>query len=634
MSIIKIITIGFLTVLLGFELAAQDAQWSERMAETAIALWPDSFMLDNDKVPKWRYDQGVVLKGVEDVWYATGKGRYFNYIQKSMDYYVQSDGSIKGYKPDEYNIDHLNNGRQLLLLYQITGNEKYRKAVELLRNQLLTHPRTVEGGFWHKQIYPYQMWLDGLYMGQPFYAAYAQHFGQDSAFTDIANQFVWMESHARDKKTGLLYHGWDESKTQAWANKTTGNSPHFWGRSLGWYGMALVDVLDYFPPKHPGRAAIVGILNRFVTAIVSVQDANSGLWYDIVNLKSAAGNYPEASASCMLVYTLAKAVRNNYVPASYLANAKKGYAGIIKKFITVQNDRVNLQGTVSVSGLGGKPYRDGSYEYYMSEKVRENDPKGMGAFIQCAAEMEMLPTLPLGQGKTVLLDRYFNSERRKNATGNLDYWHYTWTEKSHPGFYTLGRIFNRYGAKLASLNDAPTTANLKQAKVYIVVDPDHSKDNPNPNFMTAGAASAIAGWVKDGGTLLLMANDSANCDLEHFNLLAQKFGMQFTNNSRNMVKSDQFIQGLVASDGEAVFMGKYDMYLKEISALEVNDPATALVKKDGETLIAVARYGKGRVLAVGDPWLYNEYVDGRKALPPSFQNYRAAEDLVKWLLKK
>jgi unsaturated rhamnogalacturonyl hydrolase len=627
------IAIAAMFVLPWQAVAQQQRSVAAEMVQTAMKLWPDSFMLEGDKAPKWRYDQGVILTGVERVWYATGKVAYFNYIQKSMDYYVQQDGSIKGYKPDEFNIDHLNNGRQLLQLYQVTGKDKYKKAVQLLRSQLTRHPRTNQGGFWHKQIYPYQMWLDGLYMGQPFYAAYARLFHEDSCFNDIANQFVWMEQHARDPKTGLLYHGWDESKEQQWANEQTGTSLHFWGRALGWYGMALVDVLDYFPEQHPRRQELIGILQRLATAVAKVQDPTSGVWYDIVDLPNRKPNYKEASASSMLVYTLAKGVRKGYIADKYRTNARKGYDGILKEFVKVENGQTNLYGTVSVSGLGGKPYRDGSFDYYMSEKVVMNDPKGMGAFIQCAAEMEMMPTLGIGKGKTVLLDRYFNSEKRPDAGGKLNFWHYTWEEKSHPGFYTWGKQFEKYGAKLASLDVAPTRENLKQASVYIIVDPDHVKDNPNPNFMQASYVAAVSDWVKKGGTLVLMANDSANCDLQHFNLLASAFGIEFTNESRNMVKNDVFDQGVVMSGNNEVFSGDYKMYLKEISTLQVESPATALVQKDGENIIAIARLGKGKVLAVGDPWLYNEYVDGRK-LPAEYPNFKAAEQLAIWALSK
>lgn len=611
---------------------AQQKPYSIQLAETVMKTWPDSFSTTPGRRPRWSYDHGVMLKGIEGIWNITGDVKWFNYIQKMIDYYVREDGTIYDYRPDEYNIDHINNGKQLLLLYRVLGKEKYKKAVDLLRSQLKTHPRTNEGGFWHKKIYPYQMWLDGLYMGQPFYAEYAKIFHEDTAFNDIANQFVWMEKHARDRKTGLLYHGWDESKQQKWANKETGLSPHFWGRALGWYGMAMVDALDHFPAKHAGRDSIIAILNRFAKAVTKVQDAKSGVWYDIVDMPNTPKNYKEASASCMITYTLAKAVRLGYIPATYLVNVRKGYAGIIKEFIKNENGQVNLHGTVSVSGLGGNPYRDGSFEYYMSEKVVVNDPKGVGAFIKCSVEMEMIPTQAVGKGKAVLLDRYFNSEKRKDITGTPVYWHYVWEEKSHPGFAMLGDIFKKFGARLSASDNAPTAATLKKASVYIIVDPDHIRDNPSPNYMSVKDAKVIGDWVRAGGVLLLMANDSMNCDLEHFNKLAGVFGITFTNKSLNMVKNDHYETGVVLPGANnAVFKQPAKMFLKEISALQVKAPATALIKKDGDIVIATAKYGKGAVLAVGDPWLYNEYIDGRK-LPAEYENYKAAEDLVKWLL--
>src|SRR5690606_10119778 len=278
-------------------------------------------------------------------------------------------------------------------------------AAHLLRKQLREHPRTSEGGFWHKKIYPYQMWLDGLYMGQPFYAEYVALMGEDTAFNDITRQFVLMEKHARDTQTGLLYHGWDESRQQQWADKQTGLSPHFWSRALGWFGMAMVDVLDHFPKEHQGRDSIIQILNRFAKAVINVQDASTGLWYDVPDKKNEPKNYFEASGSAMLVYTLAKGIRKGYLPQDFITAADKGYNGIVKKFIKKDDKgNVNLHGTVSVSGLGGKPYRDGSFEYYMSEPVIVNDPKGMGAFILASFEMEMLPDLEVGKGLTILLD--------------------------------------------------------------------------------------------------------------------------------------------------------------------------------------------------------------------------------------
>jgi len=607
---------------------------SEQVAATVMNTWKDSLPIGG--TTKWSYDMGVILKGFEGIWLRTADRKYFNVIQAKMDWFVQNDGTIKGYEADEYNIDHINNGKLLLLLYRVTQKEKYLKAAQLLREQLRHHPRTNEGGFWHKKVYPYQMWLDGLYMGEPFYAEYAMLMHEDTAFNDIANQFIRMEKHARDAKTGLLYHAWDESKQQQWANKTTGTSPNFWARAMGWYADAIVDVLDYFPSDHPKRQALIDILNRLVNALEKQQDKTTGLWYDVMNYSGPGKekNYFEASASSQFVYAIAKGVRKGYLPAAKIEIAKKGYDGIVKQFIKIENGQTNLHGTVKVSGLGGNPYRDGSFSYYMSEPVIINDPKGIGAFLLASNEMEMLPTQATGRGKTVLLDRHFNSEKKKDVSGNAVYWHYVWEERSNPGFYFFGNSFERYGAKLSSLDIAPSAGNLNKASVYIIVDPDHVKDNPVPNYVTDKDVKIISDWVKAGGVLVLMANDSANCELKNFNKLAGIVGIKFTDKSINMVKGDAFEQGAVLpGDNNPIFQATKKMYLKEVSALEIKSPAKANAVKDGDVIIATAQYGKGTVFAVGDPWLYDEYVNGRK-LPAEYENKKAADELVSWLLKQ
>ncbi len=609
--------------------------YSQQLSKTAMYMWPDSFTLHTDKTAKWRYDQGVILKGVEAVWNATGDRKWFEYIRQSMDLYVQEDGTVRGYKLSEYNIDHINNGKLLLLLYRVTGKEKYKKAADLLRSQLLTHPRTSEGGFWHKKIYPSQMWLDGLYMGQPFYAEYAKIFHDDTAFNDIAKQFILSEKYTRDAKTGLLYHGWDESKEQKWANKKTGQSPHFWGRSLGWYGMALVDVLDHFPADHPKRPALIAILNRLATAVRKVQDPKSGVWYDVPNLPAQAKNYKEASASCMLAYTFAKGARKGYLPATYFTYADQAYKGILKEFIYLDStDYTMLNGTVAVSGLGGNPYRDGSYEYYMSEPVIVNDPKGMGAFILCAAEMEMGKTQSIGKGKTVLLDYYFNNEWKKDATGTNIRWHYTWDDKSNSGYAMLGDIFNRYGAATKSLESAPTAQNLKNASIYIIVDPDTEKETAQPHFVEPQHVKAITDWVKAGGVLVLMGNDAGNAEFKNFNTLAQQFGITFNEDSKNRVQNDQFSQGeITTASNNPVFGSAYKLFIKEYSSLQLKAPATLVLPNGPDNVMAMAHVGKGTVFALGDPWIYNEYLDGRR-LPAEYQNYRATERWVQWLIKQ
>ncbi|MBX9735169.1 MAG: glycoside hydrolase family 88 protein [Chitinophagaceae bacterium] len=611
---------------------AQPISYAENMIKTVMRTWPDSFAVKPGGRARWAYDQGVILKGIEAAWKFTGKGAYFNYIQHSMDYYVKDDGRIYDYKPDEYNIDHINNGKLILLLYTVTGKEKYKKAADLLRKQLQTHPRTNGGSFWHKKIYPYQVWLDGLYMGQPFYAQYASLFQDTAAFSDIIHQFVTIENKARDPKTGLLYHAWDESMQQQWANIKSGLSPHVWARAMGWYGMALVDVLDYIPEKHPQRNLLIQILNRYAKAVIAVQDKKDGLWFDLLDITNDKRNYKEASASSMFVYTLQKGVRKGYLPFTYTQHAKKGYDGIIQFFVKSENDQTNLHGTVSVSGLGGNPYRSGTADYYFSEPVVTNDPKGVGAFIQCGIEMQMAQIPKIANGKTVLLDRFFNNERRKDAAGINERWHYIWEEWDNGGFGLWGQQFELYGARLASLDEAPSAKNLSKAGVYIIVDPDHTKDNPSPNYINEKYANTIIDWLKQGGKLVLMANDSSNCDLVHTNILAKKIGFQFTDKSINMVKGNEFETGAVYTlEHNEVFKGELKTYVKELSVLQINNKANIIAQTQDDIIMAVFRVGKGAVFVIGDPWLYNEYIDGRK-LPGSFQNFKAANILAKWLL--
>src|SRR6478736_112603 len=380
--------------------------YAEKMAKTVMMLWNDSL------AHQWTYEQGVVYSGFEALLKNTGNGDYFNYIKKNIDHYVNDDGTINAYDKESYNLDNIKNGNALLLLYNVTGDEKYFKAASLLRQQLREQPRMQEGGFWQTKMYPSQMWLDGLYMAEPFYALYSKRVQDDTAFNDIANQFVYAEKHTRDAITGLMYHRWDASKTQQWANKETGTSAIFWGRAMGWYGMALVDVLEYFPGDNPRKKELIDILNRFATAIIKVQDNKSGLWWEVLNFPNRQGNYFEASASCMFVYAMAKGVRLGYLPSSYVQPAEKGYKGIIQKFIIKDsNGLVHLDGTASVSGVDSNSYHNDNYGNYSYEKPVRDDLTGIGAFIQMGNEVGMITAMKNGKNKTVLLDGYFNHEK-------------------------------------------------------------------------------------------------------------------------------------------------------------------------------------------------------------------------------
>jgi unsaturated rhamnogalacturonyl hydrolase len=634
---VKIGVVIALSVSAGMGLHAQDKPMSQKIAAMVMKTWPSDTTAAGKPFKKWNYDEGVILKGIEGVWEQTADRTYFKYMQQSMDNLVSTDGTmIAGYKSDDYNIDNVLCGRILLSLYNVLGTPKYYTAATTLYNQLKSQPRTPEGGFWHKKRYENQMWLDGLYMGEPFYSEYAADFHKDADFDDIIKQFILMETHARDAKTGLLYHGWDYSKKEKWANPQTGLSQNFWARADGWYAMALVDVLDFIPENHPKRNELVAILRRLSVAVQKYQDPKSGVWFDILDKQTEKGNYLESSASSMFVYALAKGVRKGYLPESYLQTADKGYKGIINQFIETDAAGItNLKGTVSVSGLGGSPtYRDGSFAYYMSEKVVTNDPKGVGAFLQCAVEMERLANYNAGKGKTVILDSYFNNELKKDVTGKMIPFHYKWDEKDNNGFTFFGNVFQNYGVKTTTLNEAPTALNLSKGDIYIIVDPDIPKENPNTKYIEEPHIKAISDWVKAGGVLIVLNNDTGNAEFKHLNMLMAKFGIQFNEDSRNHVTTPHFETGAVnIPSTDPIFKTSKKIYIKEIATFRVMPPAVASLTDGKDIIIATAKYGKGAVFAVGDPWFYNEYTDGRK-LPADYDNLKAAQDLVKWALKQ
>jgi unsaturated rhamnogalacturonyl hydrolase len=624
-------------VLSGACLAAPAAEpsWSTRAANAAISRWPDGRLVPAGQRWVWNYELGTLLEGMDAAWLNTADPRNYNYIKNSVDQFVSPDGSIPTWKPEEGQLDSILLGRQLLLLYGVTQYPRYAKAATLLYQQLLRQPRTPSGGFWHKQKYPNQMWLDGLYMAEPFYAEYAATFHHPEAFKDITHQFVLLDEHARDPKTGLLYHGWDESKLQRWADKQTGLSSQFWARGMGWTMMALVDTLDYYPEQDAGREQLIAQLERDAAAVARYQDRASGLWYQVMNKGGEKGNYLESSASCMFVYALAKAVRQGYLPPRYLANAKRGYAGVLSHFVQAgPGDLVSLSGTVKSAGLGGDPYRDGSYAYYIGEKTATDDPKGVGAFLLASAEIEHAANAKLGRGKTVLLDAWFNSQKRPDAFGQMVSFHYKWNDQSNSGYSLFGHIFKNFGAQTKTLEVQPTLAALRQAQVYIIVSPDIPAKNPNPHYVEPEDAAQIAAWVKAGGVLVMLENDPGNADLDHLNLLSDRFGIHYNNVLRNRVDGNNFQMGKVAVEGGGVvFCNPHTLYMKEICTITTNSPARPVLRDRGDILMATASYGKGKVFATVDPWLYNEYTDGRK-LPAEFDNYAAGSELVRWILQQ
>jgi len=362
--------------------ASTDNSWAVRMAASLLPEYPP-------KKWEWHYEHGLFVKALVGIGAATGDSTFERFAQEWVDHFVSPQGDILNYHVDEFNLDQINSGKLLFPLYRRTGEERYARAIKLLRSQLQQQPRTHSGGFWHKKIYPFQMWLDGLYMASPFYADYAVTFHEEDLLADVTHQFKLIEAHTRDPHTGLLYHGWDESKAQRWANPDTGCSPHFWGRAIGWYMMALVDVLDLIPETHTDRPALVQILARLASALRQVQDPATGLWYQVVDLPQRPGNYCETSVSAMLAYAFAKGVRKGYLEAEYQLAAQRAFRGLLEHKVKVDAHGVlTLEGICSVGGLGGNPYRDGSFEYYVSEPIAANDFKGVGSFILAALEIE------------------------------------------------------------------------------------------------------------------------------------------------------------------------------------------------------------------------------------------------------
>lgn len=369
---------------------ATPLQWSVRMADAEIARRGDTLAWKEMGGAKWDYTTGLFTLSLLKLNEHVHDPRYVKFAESALGSFITPKGGIHGYKADDYSLDNINPGKTILALYELTRDERYWKAAGLLRRQLDTQPRTSEGGFWHKQRYPHQMWLDGLYMASPFYAEYAKLSHEPVAsFDDVAKQIRLVAAHTYDPSSGLFYHGWDESKQQAWADKTTGASSNFWGRAIGWYGMALVDVLDYFPKDHAARPEIIATLQKLCAGVAKHQDPESGLWYQVVDQGGRKGNYLEASASSMFVYTLAKAVNRHYIPRDYVSTIQKGYQCIIGKLVKVDDKgRVSLTQCCSVAGLGYG--RDGTYEYYLKEPVVDNDLKGVGPFILAGIELQQM----------------------------------------------------------------------------------------------------------------------------------------------------------------------------------------------------------------------------------------------------
>ena len=340
------------------------------------------------KKPSWNYIDGCMIKAVLELYHIRKDPKYLEFADRFIDYFVQEDGSITSYDPKEYNLDNVNAGKTLFDLYELTGKEKYRKAIDTIYSQLKSQPRTSTGNFWHKQIYPNQIWLDGLYMAQPFYMQYELTYNKGKNCHDSYQQFLNVYRLMRDLRNGLYYHAYDDSRQSFWCDKVTGLSDNFWLRALGWYAMALIDTVEIMPDS---MAKEKGELSRFyqelIDSMLPYQDEETGMFYQVVNRGGISPNYLETSGSAIFAYAIMKSVRLGLLSSSYFAYGKKAFEGICQKYLSEKDGELQLGGICLVAGLGNKEKREGTFDYYMREPIVQNDAKGVAPLVLAYVEI-------------------------------------------------------------------------------------------------------------------------------------------------------------------------------------------------------------------------------------------------------
>lgn len=345
------------------------------------------------KASGWNYIDGCMILALLETYNTTGEKKYLDFADAFINHRVAEDGTITGYSVEEYNIDNVNAGKTLFQLYDITGKEKYRKAIDLIYSQVQSQPRTAEGNFWHKKIYPNQVWLDGMYMGQPFYMEYETKFNDRKNYSDIFSQFANVVKYMRDPETGLYYHGYDASKEVFWCDKETGLSKNFWLRALGWYAMALLDTLNKTNPEgfEKEYEELKTVFKDFIDSMLKYQD-ESGMWYQLPALGGKEPNYLETSGSAIFAFAILRGVRLGFLPESYREAGVKAFSGICERYLKTENGELHMGGICLVAGLGPATNlrRDGSFEYYMSEPIVNDDAKGVGPFLLAYTEMRRI----------------------------------------------------------------------------------------------------------------------------------------------------------------------------------------------------------------------------------------------------
>lgn len=369
-----------------------DELMSSSIPAKGIVTWNQED-LRNHAEPHWSYVDGCMLIALLDMYRATNEERYFKFVQQYVDFFIDNDGNIHGFNIIDYSSDAINEGKVLFTLYEKTGLAKYRKAMDLLHLQLIYQPRTASGNFWHKLIYPYQIWLDGLYMVQPFYLEYEQRFNHGRRIKDIIHQFEIVERYLKDEKTGLYYHGYDETKLVFWANDNNGRSANFWTRAIGWYAMSLVDTIDLLAEYPNSRKNLVEQLQSLADSLLKFQDSTSKMFYQVTDQGKRKDNYLETSGTCAIAYTFIKGVRLGVLDGHFYQLGVEIINAVLEQKMKSTNGKLKLTGICLVAGLGGMPgqgnykVRDGSYEYYISEPIVTDDAKGIAPLVYAYSEI-------------------------------------------------------------------------------------------------------------------------------------------------------------------------------------------------------------------------------------------------------
>ncbi|HEY1807767.1 MAG TPA: glycoside hydrolase family 88 protein [Acidobacteriaceae bacterium] len=557
----------------------------QRIADRALRKFAPS-----EHKARWNDGLGILLAGVDAAWYDTANGRYYEFILRSVDSFVASDGTIAEDVRQMGPCSRALFGRQVLLLYRVTQEKKYYLASKALQDEL-TDP--VAGGALSAQA---EAPGPAFCPVEPFLAEYASVFQEPQDRRKITRQLL-LNAQSVQETAGNADRN---------ANTAASSSPSRLAASI----TALVDTLPYDPGNDPGRAQLLTVLKRMAAAVIRDQDSHSGLWPRSLP-QQAADHNDDSTMACLFTYALARGVRLGYLPRTDLAGAERAWRSIRNR------EQPSDNGT-TVPGTDGAG----------------SEPATAGAFLLAASEMTLQPRAMDGLGKKVLLDAWYNSQRRENAAGQSELFHYKWDDQSNSGFSLLGHIFRSDGMMTSTLASAPTLAKLRDAQYYLIASPDNTVKNPHPHFMNAADAEPIAAWVRSGGVLLIMENDPANADIPHMDILADRFGLHFNNVLVHHVIGDRFEMGRIEVPSPALpFTHPHVLYMKDTCSLKLSKAARPLLQWKGDTLMAIAKYGKGTVLAVTDPWLYNEYTDGRN-LPAEYDNFAAGVELIHWLLRQ